>query len=414
MAKILDLIYRVKDDASRPIKKIKGEQDALTQSVKGAAIAMGAASAAIFAAKKAYDEVVGSLITYNKEILDASQSTGMAVEDLSRFVQVADDVGIGMDTVTKALEMATKRGFAPSIDSLAQLADEADAIADPTERAAMLSKIFGKNWAELNPVLALGAKRIRELAAAQKSGLTVTEAEIRQSERLRLELDELGDNWTSIKNTIGGELIPVLNQLLTAESMEAAGLAYRAEKIALALEATSAYAKTLREDYVPALQATGVAVGDLADAEGAASVQAWLLLAAKEEMVNGQTALWEYYIQQASKLDTENGKVSALIGKYERLLELREGGFGPAEWAEQSRRPTVGVQGHAAGAGPAEFASGGPVSGGQTVLVGERGPELFTPGRSGQITPNIDQLAREIRNMVNTLPVVLRDAVAKA
>lgn len=33
-------------------------------------------------------------------------------------------------------------------------------------------------------------------------------------------------------------------------------------------------------------------------------------------------------------------------------------------------------------------ANGGPVSGGKTYLVGERGPELFTPGSSGNITPN--------------------------
>jgi len=33
-------------------------------------------------------------------------------------------------------------------------------------------------------------------------------------------------------------------------------------------------------------------------------------------------------------------------------------------------------------------ASGGPVSAGRTYLVGEKGPELFTPGQSGGITPN--------------------------
>lgn len=33
-------------------------------------------------------------------------------------------------------------------------------------------------------------------------------------------------------------------------------------------------------------------------------------------------------------------------------------------------------------------ARGGPVTGGRSYIVGERGPELFTPGRSGGITPN--------------------------
>ena len=34
------------------------------------------------------------------------------------------------------------------------------------------------------------------------------------------------------------------------------------------------------------------------------------------------------------------------------------------------------------------FASGGSISGGQPAIVGERGPELFMPGRSGSIVPN--------------------------
>jgi phage-related minor tail protein len=33
-------------------------------------------------------------------------------------------------------------------------------------------------------------------------------------------------------------------------------------------------------------------------------------------------------------------------------------------------------------------AKGGPVSSGQTYMVGERGPELFVPGRSGTIVAN--------------------------
>lgn len=40
------------------------------------------------------------------------------------------------------------------------------------------------------------------------------------------------------------------------------------------------------------------------------------------------------------------------------------------------------------GSTPAPKAAGGPVTGGRPYLVGERGPELFTPASSGNITPN--------------------------
>ena len=38
--------------------------------------------------------------------------------------------------------------------------------------------------------------------------------------------------------------------------------------------------------------------------------------------------------------------------------------------------------------GPAARAEGGPVSAGRSYMVGEVGPELFTPSSSGNITPN--------------------------
>ena len=45
-------------------------------------------------------------------------------------------------------------------------------------------------------------------------------------------------------------------------------------------------------------------------------------------------------------------------------------------------------------------AEGGPVSKGKNYLVGERGPEMFTPGSSGHITPN-NQLGGSTSVVVN-------------
>ena len=45
-------------------------------------------------------------------------------------------------------------------------------------------------------------------------------------------------------------------------------------------------------------------------------------------------------------------------------------------------------------------ANGGPVSGGKPYVVGERGPEIFTPGVSGKITPN-SQLGGSTNVVVN-------------
>ncbi len=49
---------------------------------------------------------------------------------------------------------------------------------------------------------------------------------------------------------------------------------------------------------------------------------------------------------------------------------------------------TSGIGGKISGLFGGGRASGGPVSGGTSYLVGEQGPEIFTPGGSGMITPN--------------------------
>jgi hypothetical protein len=63
------------------------------------------------------------------------------------------------------------------------------------------------------------------------------------------------------------------------------------------------------------------------------------------------------------------------------LAQLLGGGIGKGEGA------LGGLIGGSFGGGKAV---GGPVTGGTTYLVGERGPELFTPSGSGNITPNGD------------------------
>jgi len=53
-------------------------------------------------------------------------------------------------------------------------------------------------------------------------------------------------------------------------------------------------------------------------------------------------------------------------------------------------------------------AEGGPVTGGQPYIVGERGPELFTPGSSGNITPNHEMGGQAITMNINVSGVTDR------
>ena len=70
--------------------------------------------------------------------------------------------------------------------------------------------------------------------------------------------------------------------------------------------------------------------------------------------------------------------------------------------------------------GPEGRQHGGPVGAGQSVIVGEAGPEIFTPGRSGSVTsnrsiPSADEIGDAVAQAIRRTPLVVpRDAVTDA
>ena len=77
--------------------------------------------------------------------------------------------------------------------------------------------------------------------------------------------------------------------------------------------------------------------------------------------------------------------VDKAIAELRRFLDLEPVGAGEGT----SRFSFPSTPGGGGGGFPLERkAHGGPVAGGQPYIVGEQGPELFTPGRTGTVTPN--------------------------
>jgi hypothetical protein len=152
---------------------------------------------------------------YNKSIRDLAQNLNLTTEATSRIVQTADDFTVSQDAVTSALQMAVKKGMAPNIDTLAKMADEYNSISDPTERAARLTEVFGRNWTALTPMLKEGGQAIRDAAAAQDDALLVTEAQSKATRDLEVNIDNLGDKFLALKLKVGNAVIPVLNEAIT-------------------------------------------------------------------------------------------------------------------------------------------------------------------------------------------------------
>src|SRR5690606_5093228 len=131
-------------------------------------------------------------------VLDAARGSAMAQESLAML-------GVTVDQLA---------GLAPD-QQFKLLADRLSRIEDPTLKAALAMKVFGKSGTQLLPLMAGGAKGIEELQQrARELGLTISKDD---AQAATLFGDTLDDLWKSIKAgvfAIGSALAPMLTELI--------------------------------------------------------------------------------------------------------------------------------------------------------------------------------------------------------
>jgi hypothetical protein len=115
-------------------------------------------------------------------------------------------------------------------------------------------------------------------------------------------------------------------------------------------------------------------------------------MTAKEALASFFTSVADMFLDMAAQIIAKMIQM-AILNTIVGLLP-GAGGAGGGTLALSSN-PNVGaymggggIEGITMGTFGGTRAKGGPVSSGQTYMVGERGPELFVPGRSGSIVPN--------------------------
>jgi len=307
-------------------------------------VGFSALGAGIAATGKFIADSIKDVSEYNRTIMLLSQNLSLTSEETSRIVQTADDFGISIDQVKTSLQFAAKNGFAPTIENLANLADHLKTVQDPTVRAAELTKIFGRSWSELTPLLNAGGDAIRDGSAAIEDGLIVTQEAINQSEELRLAQDKLSDSWTVMKNEIGNAVTPALSALtsgiadnLTASnalraavdkgalSFAQAGLLAEemtfhiktnAEVQKIATDAIKANTKAVEVDN-EAIQARRVALDGMIPVIKSTQVETYLLgqeVKANTELWQGSSAAYYEAYEKTKLTKDETAKLTAGVG----------------------------------------------------------------------------------------------------
>jgi hypothetical protein len=236
---VLEILVKATDLASGTLKKVDAEVEKLgktapatgskwSQAMAGmksaASSSMGqmltlaggvtAVGGAVVATAKFVQGAVNDWTAYNEEVRKLGIATGASVEDLSRMMQAADDVGVSMDAMSTAMKLAAKNGVKPTVDNIAALSDRLRAMSSDTERSQEMAKIFGRGWAEIAPFILQGGDAIREASAAIADNLVVTDQSVQASRDYMVAMDSLNDSFTGVKNTVAQGVVPAMAAFL--------------------------------------------------------------------------------------------------------------------------------------------------------------------------------------------------------
>lgn len=201
--------------------------------ISSQALALGGGAAIIGFGLKA----VGAFTDTAKAALDLGTSTGLAVEEASRWIAVGDDYEVsagalatGLGKVSKTLDdtkwakygidTRDAAGQARSAnDILLDSFDTLSGITNETERARVGQELFGKGYQSLTPILGHTRAEYEKMLGSVEKGQVITAREAERAEAWRLAMDNLRDAFNDVVISIGGmiaQAAPLLNFFASA------------------------------------------------------------------------------------------------------------------------------------------------------------------------------------------------------
>jgi hypothetical protein len=312
-------------------------------------------------------------------------------------------------------------------------------IKDPADKARVAAQLLGKGWQSMAELIEMGADDLKASLDSVSGAQVISDEELEKAKEYRETIQELGDLWNSFVTGAGGAFVEIANDLkeLTG-SWEGFGNQLKEGPAGMLIGEIAGLFNDNEENAKAAQEAAeslGDAYAGYVSSRLAESREDVLLLNLaledQEEQVAQTDAKWQALkgtlkLQSAvadAKEQLEQLKekaVEAFNGSDDALSEYEQGlidaklmvlNLGDTITLTNSQKnqirvlvdtgeieraigliDSIGLGGYTPANNAMRFrgarANGGPVMGGGTYLVGERGPELFTPGASGNITPN--------------------------
>jgi hypothetical protein len=352
----IDIVITADDKASRTITGIANALSSITGTIT---------------------DLTSKYVAYGDQVKSLSLFTGMASEETSRLIQVADDAFVSFETLRMSARLLADKGIAPTTENLAKLSDAYLKLEPGVQRSQFLLDNFGRAGMEMGKIMELSGEKIRNMSASVENGLIIDEKKLASITASKQALDGFNDSIDAMKYEVAGQLLKIFQDL--PKPIQDTALAIGALNEAGALQDVAALFITLQSmnglfpKIIPALATFTKGIWAFVAAQTAA-IAPWVLMAGA--IVLAGYALSNFIFWCDNLITRFNRMRDAGIQVRDILKQINMWTVGRAAWDV-----IIGKLGGGR-------ASGGPVMGGQSYIVGERGPELFTPSSSGNITPN--------------------------
>jgi hypothetical protein len=201
-----------------------------TMKANAGAFAAAAGAAILGFAVKAISEFQDLALAAGK----FADSTNLAVEEASAFIEVAGDLGIESSVLEKAInkmniaigkgskefnalgvEVAyNDKGLVDTNETFLRTVDALNRLSDGTDRSRYASAVFGKSWMEMSEIISMGAGNLRTALDSVSDAKIINPEELKRARDLRDAQDGLRDAFEDVTITIGQNLVPALSQMI--------------------------------------------------------------------------------------------------------------------------------------------------------------------------------------------------------
>jgi hypothetical protein len=239
------ITLKVIDDATPELKKLVATIDSSTATIRGKLNALGTAMGAVSVALiGGFAAITKSAINTADEMGMTAQKVGMSVDSFSALAYAAkmndvplDGLKTGINQLNKSLiesqnagseaanafkylGVSTKDSNGKVKSSEQVLNDIANAfkkLPDGASKSAVAMELFGKAGTDLIPMLNAGADGIKTLTdEAHTLGIVITDELASAANEFNDNLDKLGSMASGVGMVIAKEMLPVMNNFVTA------------------------------------------------------------------------------------------------------------------------------------------------------------------------------------------------------